>query len=180
MISGPIVIMSLAVIILVAGCTDHGATSPRPTASATMTVTSPEFAANQPIPARYSCDGAGISPPLAWHGVPDGARELALVVDDPDAPGGTYTHWVVISIPVQVRSINAGTRPAHSTEITNSSGKPAYAPMCPPSGTHHYRFTVYALSAVIDPAEHSLQSGLAAIADHTLAWGRLTGTYHRT
>lgn len=183
MISRLIVIMSVAVIfvavIFVAGCSDHGATPSRPTGPATITVTSPAFAANQPIPSRYSCDGAGISPPLAWHGVPAKARELALVVDDPDAPGGTYTHWVVVGIPVHTASVGADATPAGGTELANSAGKQAYAPLCPPSGTHHYRFTVYALSEIINPSGRSLKSGLDAIAGHTMAWGRLTGTYHR-
>lgn len=180
MISRLVVIISVFVIIFVAACTDHGATPPRTRGSATITVTSPAFAAGGPIPRRYSCDGAGISPPLAWHGVPAKARELALVVDDPDAPGGTYTHWMVLGIGVHTTSVRQGSTPANSTEITNSSGKQGYAPLCPPSGTHHYRFTVYALSAVIKPSPRSLQSGLNAIAGHTLAWGRLTGTYHRS
>lgn len=111
--------------------------------------------------------------------MPAKARELALVVDDPDAPGGTYTHWVVVGIPVRTTSVRAGSRPANSTEITNSSGKQAYAPLCPPSGTHHYRFTVYALSTPIKASGLSLRSGLDAIAGHTLAWGRLTGAYTR-
>lgn len=170
--------MSLTVI-FAAGCTDRGATPPRTRGSETITVTSPAFKANQTIPSRYTCDGAGSSPPLAWHGVPAKARELALVVDDPDAPGGTYTHWVVVGIPVHTTFVRAGSRPTNSTEITNSSGKQAYAPLCPPSGTHHYRFTVYALSTPIKPSGRSLRSGLDAIAGHTLAWGRLTGAYRR-
>lgn len=166
-------------LIFVAACADHGAPPPRTTGSKTITVTSPAFRPNQPIPSRYSCDGAGISPPLAWHGVPARARALALVVDDPDAPGGTYTHWVVLGIPVHTTSVGADATPAGGTVITNSAGKQAYAPLCPPSGTHHYRFTVYAVSAMIKPSDRSLKSGLDAIAEHTMAWGRLTGTYHR-
>lgn len=187
MISKPAMTALSAIMVGLAGCSTSGPPTTGPTTGPTtepsgtesITVTSPAFAADQPIPTKYSCDGAGISPPLSWRGVPAKTRELAVVIDDPDAPGGTYTHWVLVRIPVHIRSIAEGSTPPTSTEITNSSGRQAFAPLCPPSGKHHYRFTVYALSAATSPSDHSLKTGLADIADHTLSWGRFTATYQR-
>jgi Raf kinase inhibitor-like YbhB/YbcL family protein len=173
----PVMIIPLVAIMLCAAGCSKG--RPSPTSAATITVTSSAFGNGRPIPAKYTCDGAGISPPLAWRGVPDRARELALVVDDPDAPGGTYTHWVVLDIPVDSTSVAEGAVPENAVLIDNSSGHPDYAPPCPPSGTHHYRFTVYALSAAADLGDHSLDSALRAIKHLSIGWGRLVGTYHR-
>jgi Raf kinase inhibitor-like YbhB/YbcL family protein len=167
-----------AIMVGLSGCSDS---TPSASASAapTITVTSPAFSDGDAIPADHSCDGAGTAPPLVWRGVPTKARELAVVVDDPDAPGGTYTHWVVLRINVDTTTIGEGSRPAGSVEVPNSSGEPGYAPLCPPSGSHHYRFTVYALSAPTDRDDHSLGRALSDITAHTIAWGRLTGTYRR-
>ena len=112
--------------------------------------------------------------------MPADAAEVALVVDDPDAPSGTFTHWVVVDIPTSTTSSAEDGVPEGGIETTTSAGSPAYAGPCPPSGTHHYRFTVVALDADTGLAEGaSLDEALAAVDDHAVASGTLTGTYSR-
>jgi Raf kinase inhibitor-like YbhB/YbcL family protein len=111
-----------------------------------ITVTSPAFAEGEPIPDNDTCDGANVSPPLAWTGVPGDARNIALVVDDPDAPSGTFTHWVVLDLATGVTGSEEGSVPTGGVQAQNSTGRASYLGPCPPSGTHRYRFTVYALS----------------------------------
>jgi Raf kinase inhibitor-like YbhB/YbcL family protein len=153
---------------------------PAVTAPDVITVTSTAFQPTQPIPPRFSCDGANVSPPLAWSGVPPDAKAVALVVDDPDAPRGTFTHWVLLDIPSETTSIAEDVVPPGATQATNSAGKASYFGPCPPSGTHHYRFTIYALSA-----ESGLSTGapldraLAAIDGAAIAKGQLVGIYTR-
>jgi Raf kinase inhibitor-like YbhB/YbcL family protein len=143
-------------------------------------VSSTAFGEGQPIPDRYTCAGDEVSPPLSWSGVPDDAAAVALVVDDPDAPSGTFTHWVVLDIPSTTTSSAEDSVPDGGIQATTSAGDAAYAGPCPPSGTHHYRFTVVALDAETGLAEGaSLDEALAAVDDHAIATGVLTGTYSR-
>ena len=143
-------------------------------------VTSTAFAEGEPIPKRYTCDGDDVAPPLAWSGVPPDAAGVALVVDDPDAPSGTFTHWVVLDIPEATTSSEEGGVPEGGVQATTSAGSAAYAGPCPPSGTHRYRFTVVALDAETGLAESApLDEALAAVDEHSVAWGTLTGTYSR-
>jgi len=145
-----------------------------------ITVTSTAFQPDQPIPARLGCDGDGVSPALAWEGVPDAAQALALVVDDPDAPRGTFTHWVVLDIEPTTRSVAENAVPAGGKQAKNSGGKVNYYPPCPPSGTHHYRFTVYALSKPTGlPDGTDLGRALDAVDKAAIGRGRLTGTFSR-
>lgn len=164
---------------VVAGCGGgHGPGEPAPRVRAALTVTSPAFAAGAAIPVRFSCKGTGTSPPLAWTGVPGGAAALALVVSDPDAPSGTYYHWVVLDIDPAARGVAEGAVPAGGRQADNSAGHPAYTGPCPPSGTHRYRFTVYALRArtgLTDGA--SLKRALAAIGRDAVARGTVEGTF---
>ena len=142
--------VSIALVaLLTGGCWlgDDEVTEPAPKAPATLTVTSPAFDDGGRIPVRYTCSGADTSPPLAWSGVPGDARSLALVVTDPDAPGGTYVHWVVLDIDPATSSVAAGEVPAGARQARNSAGHAAYDGPCPPDGTHRYRFTVYVLRA---------------------------------
>jgi Raf kinase inhibitor-like YbhB/YbcL family protein len=170
-----------AVVLATAGCSDSAENADPPSGGASIIeVTSPVFGDGQPIPRKYSCDGAEVSPPLAWSGVPSGAAALALVVDDPDAPGGTYIHWVVANIGPEVDSLAEGQDPAGVVQVANSSGKTSYAGPCPPSGTHHYRFTLYALDKTLDVRpDDSLKSVFEAIDKASLGKGTLTGTYER-
>ncbi len=131
------------------------------------------------VPTRFTCDGDEVSPPLSWSG--GTAKRWALVVDDPDAPGGTFTHWVVVDIPVGTTSVAAGQVPTGGVELANSSGGTSYAGPCPPDGEHHYRFMVYALDAATGLAEDAtLEEGLSAIGDHGISRGRLTAVYARS
>src|SRR5438874_13828697 len=119
-----------------------------------MTLSSPAFANNGEMPKKYGCSasgGAAVSPPLTIAVVPQEAKSLALIVDDPDAPGGTFTHWVVWNIAPTTTSIAEGLPPAGASEGRSSSGKNGYAAPCPPSGEHHYVFTLYALDAAQVP-----------------------------
>jgi len=149
-----------------------------PSSVATITVRSPAFAAGAAIPVRFSCRGSNTPIPLTWTGVPAGAAGVALIMDDPDAPSGTFTHWVVFNLPATSRGIVNGRLPAGAAQAQNGRGQAAYTGPCPPSGTHHYRFTVYA-----EPEQLPLRAGapltaaLAAIKANPLSSGRLTGLF---
>ena len=144
---------------------------------ASMQVSSSAFGADQPIPRTYTCRGAGTSPPLRWSGVPAKAKALALVVDDPDAPDGTYVHWIVVDVPTTTRAVSADRVPAGGATARGSGDKAAYDPPCPPSGTHHYRFTVYALDRrTALPQGADREKALNAIDAHAIAHGTLVGT----
>jgi Raf kinase inhibitor-like YbhB/YbcL family protein len=146
----------------------------------TISVDSPDITEGEPIPRRYTCDGEDVSPPLRWSGIPQDTVALALVVDDPDAPRGTFTHWVVVDIDPGVTSLARGQSPQGAQQIANSAGRASYMGPCPPSGVHRYRFTVYALSRRLAlPPRASLQSALDAIGAAATAQGRLVGTYRR-
>ena len=149
-----------------------------PSSVAAITVRSPAFAAGTMIPVRFSCRGSNTPIPLTWAGVPGGAASVALIMDDPDAPGGTFTHWVVFNLPATSRGIAHGRLPASAAQAQNGRGQAAYTGPCPPSGTHHYRFTVYAEPKRLPlRAGASLPEALAAIRANPLASGRLTGLF---
>lgn len=133
-----------------------------------------------PIPARFTCDGGGDVPPLTWEGVPREANALALVVDDPDAPRGTFVHWVVLDLPSRTAELAADALPPAAVQAKNSAGRASWFPPCPPSGTHRYRFTVYALSERTGLRDGApLDKALQAVASSATARGRLVGTYTR-
>ena len=140
------------------------------------------FEQGEPIPVKYSCDGEDISPSLAWGDPPAGTQTLALIMDDPDAPGGTWDHWVVFNIPAELRelpdAVSAGEIGA--TFGKNSWGRGDYGGPCPPGGTHHYFFKLYALdiSLSLDGSANKSQV-LAAMEGHVLAETELMGTYSR-
>jgi Raf kinase inhibitor-like YbhB/YbcL family protein len=143
-----------------------------------MQLTSTAFAENGPIPIKYTCDGEGISPPLSISGFPEATRTLVLLVDDPDASRGTYDHWVAYDIPVTM-AIPEGVTTL-GTAGRNSSGATGYQPPCPPSGTHRYFFTVYAMSEPLGlgPAATKPEV-LDAIEGRTLEEATLIGRYGR-
>lgn len=173
-------VMTVSCVVLVSAAGCGGADEPAAEVPESITVTSTAFQQDQAIPQQYTCDGAGVSPPLAWQGVPAEAKAVALVVDDPDAPSGTYVHWVVLDIPAGTASIEQGRSPAGARQADNSAGKAAYAGPCPPSGTHHYRFTVYALKEPTGLKDGAgTDEALVAVDKATIARGRLTGTYQR-
>lgn len=166
----------------VVACSGNGApkTDTDVAAPEEVSVHSPAFSDGSAIPERFGCDGTGAVPPLRWDDVPGDAAAVALVVDDPDAPGGTFVHWIVLDLPPATARLDAGRLPDGAVQATNSAGEAAYAPPCPPSGTHHYRFTVYALSerTGLDDGV-SADTALDAIRDRVVARGRLVGTFTR-
>jgi hypothetical protein len=144
--------------------------------------TSPSFREGGAIPRRYSCDGENVSPDLAWEGAPEGTRSLVLIVIDPDAHD--FVHWLAFDI---TGSPSGRLPPGVSASSdappqgTNSFGKRGYGGPCPPSGTHHYRFTLSALDTVLKLAgAPGINALRAAMAGHVLADTTLTGTYHRS
>jgi len=155
----------------------------------TMTLTSPSFAAGGEIPRRHTCQGQDVSPALAWAGVPAGAKTLALVVDDPDAPDPaapktTWVHWVVFDIPATATGLpeGAGAAPpsgAHAAK--NDWGRAAWGGPCPPVGRHRYFFTLYALDVSLPPDPVSTKADLEdAMQGHVLASAQLRGTYEKS
>lgn len=145
----------------------------------TLSVESPAFQEGQPIPRKYSCHGEDASPELRIGGVPPGAAALALVVDDPDAARGTWTHWTAWDVPASTTVLPEG-KPAPGVEGTTSSGGVGYHGPCPPSGTHRYYFRVFALDAKLSlPRGASVDEVWTALENHAIAWGERMGTFTR-
>ena len=151
----------------------------------TLKLTSTAFEEGGMIPAQYTCDGPNVSPPLAWSNLPEGAKTLALICDDPDAPRGTWVHWVVYQIPATEHSL-AENVPARdmldngARQGANDFKKTAYGGPCPPNGTHRYFFKLYALDAALDlPPGATKDQLLKAAEGHVLAQGQLMGLYTR-
>ena len=171
----------IVVCLLLIACT-RGTTLPQPLPSPIlpMEITSSAFGPNEPIPAEYTCDGQGINPPLAIKGVSSDAKSLALVVDDPDAPSGTFVHWVAWNIAPRDQDIGGGSVPAGASEGLNSAGQTGYTAPCPPGGTHHYRFTVFALDAALAfPTAPTAADLEKAMQGHVLVRAQLIGIYER-
>ncbi len=145
-----------------------------------MRVSSPAFADGEPIPVRYTADGEDLSPPLAIAGLPPGVESLALICDDPDAPSGTWVHWVVWNLPPDTGLVAEGELPAGSVEGRNSWGRTDYGGPSPPSGTHRYFFKVFALDRVLElPGTTDAARLERAMRGHVVASAELMGTYAR-
>ena len=187
-------VAGLAFLVALAGCGGHGGgrvtasltpkvttlgrTIPAAPATGPLTISSPAFSDGAPIPVQYTCKGANVAPPLTWS-APLGA---ALVLDDPDAVGGLYIHWIVVGIPSGPGSTADGQTPAEGSSLPNSAGQAGYSGPCPPAGTgvHHYRFTLYQVPATfqIPPGLVGVQAAQAitqAATGHAQA--QLTGTF---
>jgi Raf kinase inhibitor-like YbhB/YbcL family protein len=171
----PLVLTLCLAALCLAACSSGGgggsgggpATSPAPS---TITVRSSAFQAGAAIPEKYSCKGEEVSPPLSWSGVPSGTRALALVVDDPDADG--FVHWVLAGIDPGTTSIAEGQVPQGAVEVSGYKGP------CPPSGTHHYQFAVYALPADLQlAAGGDARDAITRIQQAASARGQLVGTF---
>src|SRR6266404_2280312 len=148
----------------------------------TMKFTSPAFSHNGSIPSQYTCDGANVSPALEWSNEPEGTKSFALIVDDPDAPAKVWVHWVVFNIPNTVRSLAEGASTSDFTQgATDFNGKQGYGGPCPPSGTHHYQFTLYALDTMLPdlPAGAIKEQLIKAMEGHIIGQTTLIGTYQR-
>ncbi len=145
-----------------------------------MEILSPAFKNNTSIPSLYTCDGVGVNPPLKFGGVPDTARSLVLIVDDPDAPRGTWTHWIVWNMSPMTTEIAENSVSNGAIEGITSYGKPGWGVPCPPSGTHRYFFKLYALDIIL-----SLGSSVEAVAleqamvGHIIESAEIVGLYSR-
>ena len=151
-----------------------------------LSISSPAFSGGEKIPPEYTCEGSDISPQLDWIGIPEEAKSLALIVDDPDAPGGVFTHWVIFNIPPDSSGLSEAFPstpglPDGTLQGGNDFGRTGYGSPCPPPGkSHRYRFTLYALDKKLDlVAGSSKNQILDAARGHILAQGQLTGTYQR-
>lgn len=148
-------------------------------------ITSSAFEDGGLIPAKYTCDGVDVSPPLQWDAVPEGTRSIALICDDPDAPMGTWVHWVLFNLPSDAKELAQNipteeTLPNGAKQGVNDFGRVGYGGPCPPGGTHRYFFKIYALDT-----EVGLQAGadkrqlLKTMEGHILGQGQLIGKYKR-
>lgn len=152
----------------------------------TIQITSPAFKDGELMPPKYTCDGEDISPPLEWSGVPENAKSIVIICDDPDAPMGTWVHWVIYDIPPSLRSLQEGV-PTERTlqngakQGKNDFGNIGYGGPCPPSGTHRYFFKIYALDVQLNlPPGMTKKEIEKAMAGHVLASGQIIGKYKRT
>jgi len=151
-----------------------------------LSVTSPAFKQGEVLPRRFTCDGENVSPALSWGQAPEGTRSLAILCDDPDAPRGVWTHWVLYNLPPTTTSIREGrpqeeTLPNGARQGMNDSRKVGYDGPSPPSGpAHRYFFHVYALDAMLKPVKGMTRAQLLqATEGHVLARGELMGKYQR-
>jgi Raf kinase inhibitor-like YbhB/YbcL family protein len=166
-ITGGAVVMLLAVIASFAA------------GGARMKIISSAFQEGGNIPSKFTCDGSDTSPPLQITDVPPEAKSLVLIADDPDAPSGLFTHWLVWNIPRQTNSIAEGSAPK-GVHGTNDFGKSGYRGPCPPPGTHRYSFKIFALDRELDLHSGARRSQVdAAMKGHVIAQGELMGHYSR-
>lgn len=183
------VFLTTAVILLVGCGTAQNQETPKVAQTGeepmALTITSTAFAEGEMIPRKYTCDGDDISPPLFWSGAPDTTQSFALICDDPDAPRGTFVHWVIYNIPAGTmglpESIPAGdTLPNGAVQAFSGFRRPGYGGPCPPGGTHRYFFKLYALDTTLTltgPARK--KEVVAAMEGHILAEAQLMGRYSR-
>jgi Raf kinase inhibitor-like YbhB/YbcL family protein len=158
-------------------------------AATRLALTSPSFADGTPIPARHTCEGGDVSPPLAWSGAPAGTQSLVLIVDDPDAPDPaaprtTWVHWVLYNLPPQATGLpedaRRGVLPAGTVEGLNDWKRTGYGGPCPPVGRHRYVHKLYALDRMLLPVGSATKAELErAMEGHVLAQGQLIGTYQK-
>jgi len=189
---------SLAMIVS-GGCQRKDPLPAEDAARRTIQLRSAAFVDGGMIPQTFTCDGRDHSPPLEWSGVPASTRSLALICDDPDAPMGTWSHWVLFNLAPRVQALkegippdqtiaaltaetaeSAGGEPPKARQGTNDFGKIGYGGPCPPSGTHRYDFRLYALDIQLELGSSARRNQvLQAIEGHILAEGRLVGRYKR-
>lgn len=158
---------------------------PSPENKPELKVISAAFKEGEPIPRPYTCHGVNVSPPLEWSGVPKSARTIAIIADDPDAPAGTWVHWVLYNLPSDnigfVENLPATENlKAGGFQGKNDFGRIGYAGPCPPSGTHRYLFKVYALDAELPLEAGATKADVEkAMQGHVVLQGQLMGTYGR-
>ena len=177
--------VSLLLLLLVTAACRHSETSFAAGVVATLALSSASFQGGGKIPSQYTCDGADTSPHLSWPAPPAGTKSFALLMTDPDAPGGTFVHWVLYDIPASARELPVGVPkqgqlPDASRQGVNDFGKVGYGGPCPPRGTHHYVFSLHALDTTLGLPPGATRSQIeSAIKGHILAHGELVGLYSR-
>lgn len=145
-----------------------------------MKIVSPNFSEGEIIPSKFTCDGESINPELKFSEIPPEAKSLALLADDPDAPGGTFNHWVMWNIDPTVKEIKENSQPAGAISGINSGGTNGYIGPCPPSGTHRYYFKLYALDAKLNLNSASQKKDLEkAMRDHIISEAEWMGKYNK-
>jgi Raf kinase inhibitor-like YbhB/YbcL family protein len=176
----------LPAVLTACGGTREPAAGPEEQTAVKLELTSAAFQEGDTIPSRHTCDGPDLSPPLAWSAPPDGAQSLALTCDDPDAPVGTWVHWLLYDLPPDATALAEGIPPDEEPATggrhgRNSWGEVGYGGPCPPPGpAHRYFFKLYALDVRLDlPAGATQKELLKAIEGHILAEGQLMGLYKR-
>lgn len=149
--------------------------------SQSMKLTSIAFENNQSIPTKYTCDGDNINPELSFVGIPESAKSLTLIMDDPDAPRGTFDHWIVFNIPTNTPGINEGSPGLPGLPGLNSAGQTKYTGPCPPDREHRYFFKLYALDTMLDfPTEKPDKKMIEdKMKGHILEQAELIGLYNR-
>jgi len=150
-----------------------------------LTVTSQAFGDGERIPPKHTCDGENISPPISWSGAPKETRSYALIMDDVDAPAGTFTHWVIFNVPATETGLEEdvpalGTLPNGATQGKNTAGRIGYTGPCPPSGTHRYVFRLFAIDTLMNlQPGRTKEEMMKAMDGHILAEAQFTGLYSR-
>jgi Raf kinase inhibitor-like YbhB/YbcL family protein len=147
-------------------------------AASSISITSPSFQSGGDIPTKFTCNGTNVSPELQISSVPNEAKSLVLIVDDPDAPRGLFTHWIVWNIDPKTTRVAENGAPTAGVQGTNDFGKRIYGAPCPPSGTHRYFFKIFALDTKLELKPGARRAELdAAMRGHVLAQGELMGRY---
>lgn len=144
-----------------------------------MKISSPAFDSGGEIPVDYTCDGRNISPPFEISDVPKGAKSLVLIIDDPDAPGGPYIHWLIYNFSPFTTKIEEGNLPGLAAMGKNSADSTVYVGPCPPSGTHHYNIKLYALDRSLELQYPTAEEVLNALKGSILAEASMVGLYTR-
>jgi Raf kinase inhibitor-like YbhB/YbcL family protein len=170
----------IAILLMVMVLLFSASASKEVNAMAAIHVTSPAFQNNGNIPRQYTCDGKDINPPLMIANCPQGTKSLSLICDDPDAPVGTWVHWVIWNIDPSTKEIKENIVPTGAIVGVNDFRKHSYGGPCPPSGTHRYFFKVYALDTMLGISPNASKADLEkAMKGHILAQGELIGLYKR-
>ncbi len=147
----------------------------------TLKITSPSFKDGEMIPRKYTCQGDDVNPQLDISGIPENTKSLVLIMDDPDAPMGTWDHWIVWNISPDTKTIAENSVPAGAVQGKNSWGRNDYGGPCPPSGTHRYFFKLYALDTTLDIPEKSKKKDVEkAMQGHILEQAQLMGKYKKS
>jgi Raf kinase inhibitor-like YbhB/YbcL family protein len=193
--AGLAVLCLASLILVISGCQPGSTPTPTPPAAPeekeiaeqeiALKLTSTAFVHEASIPSKYTCDGEDVSPLLEWSDLPTDAQTFAIIMDDPDAPVGTWVHWVLYDLPAETRMLpeavpSGAELPDGSRHGENSWGRTGYGGPCPPSGVHRYFFKLYALDVALDlDAGATKEELLQAMEGHMLAQTELMGTYTR-